>query len=334
MIGPITHISLCTGYGGLELGLHKALCNLKTIAYCDIELFSCINLMAKMEQGMLEPAPIWSNLKTFPWVDYKDRTDLLTGGFPCQPFSTSGRREADADPKHLWPFIVKGIQDLNYPSIVFFENVAGIASAKLKGKTWSDPENTSVLLHILRELERNGYYASAGIFSATEVGAVQERARYFIMGIHKDISSSRLKDIESMRLRNESYTTNDSISNSATESGDVLNTTQFKSIEAWPQPRGATSYVWEPPKLIDSATAAISDLSSFTTQRSDPTKTVELSSHLEHINTCDFDFAEASVLYTSLVDEGRMLGNGIVPAVSQKAFNVLYDRIINENNIN
>ena len=60
----ITHVSLCAGYGGIDLGLQRAVGNLRTIAFCEIEAFACANLVSKMEAGLLDPAPIWTNLKT------------------------------------------------------------------------------------------------------------------------------------------------------------------------------------------------------------------------------------------------------------------------------
>ena len=180
-------MSLCAGYGGIDLGLTAALTHTKTICYSEIEAYAIENLIAKMEANLLDPAPIWTDLKTLPWNMFVGKVDILSGGFPCQPFSAAGSRKADEDPRHLWPFIVKGIKELQYPPILFFENVAGILSAKLKSEGWSDPKGTPVLLHILRELERLGYYASAGIFSASEVGAPHQRKRVFIMGVNASL---------------------------------------------------------------------------------------------------------------------------------------------------
>ena len=105
----ITHIGLCAGYGGIEMGLHRVIRNMRTIALCEIEAFACANLVAKMEAGLLDAAPIWTNVKTFPWEEFCDRVDILSGGYPCQPFSAAGNRLGAEDPRHLWPYIANGI---------------------------------------------------------------------------------------------------------------------------------------------------------------------------------------------------------------------------------
>ena len=88
----ITHISLCSGYGGIDLGLRRVLPGLRTIAYAEIEAFACEVLLARMEGGQLDAAPIWSDLKTFPWSSFHGMVDILSGGYPCQPFSAAGKR--------------------------------------------------------------------------------------------------------------------------------------------------------------------------------------------------------------------------------------------------
>jgi len=181
---PITHISLCAGYGGIDIGLARAIPDLRTIAFSEIEAFACANLVSKMEAGLLDCAPIWTDLKTFPWDEFLGKVDIISGGFPCQPFSCAGKRNGDEDPRHLFPYILDGIRR-SRPSIVFLENVEGIISSKLNGEGWNDPAGTPVLLHVLRELERVGYKATAGVFSASEVGAPHQRKRVFIMAHRK-----------------------------------------------------------------------------------------------------------------------------------------------------
>jgi DNA (cytosine-5)-methyltransferase 1 len=126
----VTHIGLCAGYGGIEVGLKRAIPNLRSIALCEIEAFAIANLVSKMEAGLMDPAPIWPNLKTFPWAAFRDRVDIITGGYPCQGFSHAGLRKGKQDPRHLWPWIADGIRLLR-PRICFFENVEGHISLGL-----------------------------------------------------------------------------------------------------------------------------------------------------------------------------------------------------------
>jgi DNA (cytosine-5)-methyltransferase 1 len=186
----LTHISLCSGYGGIDLGLKRAIRDVRTVAYSEIGDFACANLVSKIEAGWLDNAPIWTDLKTFPWAEFRGKVDIISGGFPCQPFSAAGRKAGDEDERHLWPHIVRGIRELERPPIVFFENVEGILSSNLKGDDWSDPQGTPVLLHVFRELERLGYRTTAGVFSASEVGAPHQRKRIFILGVRADLSDA------------------------------------------------------------------------------------------------------------------------------------------------
>lgn len=183
-----THISLCAGYGGIDIGLKRAIGNVRTIAFSEIEAYATANLVAKIEAGLMDAAPIWSDLKTFPWKEFYGKVDILSGGFPCQPFSGAGRRAGDDDPRHLWPYIVRGIKQLGRPPIVFLENVEGILTSKLKSEGWSDPVGTPVLQHVFRELERLGYQPTAGVFSASEVGAPHQRKRVFILAISNELT--------------------------------------------------------------------------------------------------------------------------------------------------
>jgi DNA-cytosine methyltransferase len=207
------HISLCTGYGGIDLGLARVIKGLRAIAYCEIELYAIENLIDKMEKGIIPPAPIWSNLKTFPFKEFRGCVDILSGGFPCQPFSNAGRRNGDTDPRHLFPFIKQGIID-SRPAFVLLENVRGIISSKLQSDEWNDPKDTSVLLHVIRELERIGYECHWGIFSARETGLPHLRQRVFILGKRTDITNSRLKEFsEYFQDSAKEFTPNNSNSN-------------------------------------------------------------------------------------------------------------------------
>jgi DNA (cytosine-5)-methyltransferase 1 len=252
----LTHISLCAGYGGIDLGLSRAINAIRTVCFVEIEAFAIENLVSKVEAGLLDPAPIFTDLKKFPWELFANRVDVLSGGFPCQPFSAAGRRSGDDDPRHLWPYITDGIKRLGRPAIVFFENVEGIISSKLKSDDWSDPKGTSVLLHVLRELERLGYDAEAGVFSASEVGAPHQRKRVFIMGVRSDLGESGRALVSGLLERGRELR----VGNSESWDGSSplwgrepeLEGVQLplrESGTAYPAPRGAEQYPFEPPRV-------------------------------------------------------------------------------------
>ena len=159
-------LSLCSGYGGIERGLELAGFKHRVIAHVEIEAFAIAHLVEKMEKGRLHPAPIWSNLKTLPLDCFRGRVDVLTGGYPCQPFSAAGQRKGKDDPRHLWPYIFDIIQAIR-PIRCFFENVEGHVSLGLR--------------EVIEDLEILGYQTTWGIFSAREVGAPHHRKRVFIM---------------------------------------------------------------------------------------------------------------------------------------------------------
>ena len=167
------HISLCAGVGGIDLGLRSVLPNFRTVAMVERESFCIAHLVSKMEAGEMDPCPIYPDLLRFPWEWYRGCVDIVSGGIPCQPFSTAGSRKATKDPRHLWPYVKAGVSVLR-PSVCFFENVDGIASAK-------SPGYHSVLHNVLSDLEEMGYRTTAGQFSAEEVGAPHLRKRWFIL---------------------------------------------------------------------------------------------------------------------------------------------------------
>jgi site-specific DNA-cytosine methylase len=170
-----TVIAFCAGYGGIERGLDLAGLEHRVIAYVEIEAFAIANLVNKMEAGQLPPAPIYTDLKTFPAHLFRDRVDLITGGYPCQPFSAAGQRKGTDDPRHLWPYILDHIRSIR-PVQCFFENVEGHISLGLST--------------VISDLEEDGYRATWGIFSAREVGAPHQRKRVYILGNSEHYGSS------------------------------------------------------------------------------------------------------------------------------------------------
>jgi len=164
--GSLNVISFCSGYGGIERGLDLVGVNHRVLAYVEIESFAIANLANKMESGELDAAPIYTDLKTFPAHLFRGCVDLITGGYPCQPFSAAGRRRGEDDPRHLWPHIRRHVNAIE-PLQCFFENVEGHISLGLNS--------------VISDMEEDGYDSTWGIFSASEVGAPHQRKRVFIL---------------------------------------------------------------------------------------------------------------------------------------------------------
>jgi DNA (cytosine-5)-methyltransferase 1 len=166
----LTVISFCSGYGGIERGLDLAGVEHRVLAYVEIEAFAIANLVNKMENGLIPPAPIYTDLKTFPAHIFRGCVDIITGGYPCQPFSAAGKRLGTEDPRHLWPYILDHIKSIR-PVRCFFENVEGHISLGLR--------------EVIGDLEGAGYNPTWGIFSAAEVGAPHQRKRVYILADSK-----------------------------------------------------------------------------------------------------------------------------------------------------
>ena len=174
-----TVISFCSGYGGIERGLDLAGVEHRVLAYVEIEAFAIANLVAKMETGQLVPAPIFTDLKTFPAHLFRGCVDIITGGYPCQPFSAAGKRLGTEDPRHLWPYILDHIKAIR-PVRCLFENVEGHISLGLR--------------EVISDLEEDGYSATWGIFSAAEVGAPHQRKRVYILASSRDWDANGIDD--------------------------------------------------------------------------------------------------------------------------------------------
>lgn len=161
-------LAFCPGILGLERGLEKAIGKFRVAAYSEIEAFICANLIAGMEAGLLDPVPIWTDLKTFPAKQFHGKISGIIGGYPCQPFSNAGKQAGTDDPRHLFPYILSAIREIQ-PRFCFFENVRGHLKLGYDA--------------VYRSLRDAGYAVECGIYSAQEVGAPHRRERLFILAV-------------------------------------------------------------------------------------------------------------------------------------------------------
>jgi DNA (cytosine-5)-methyltransferase 1 len=161
-----TILSLFSGYGGLERGVAAAIGGARAVCMVEREAFAIANMVAQMEAGALAQAPIWTDVTTFDGGPWRGRVDILTGGPPCQPFSTAGKRKHTDDERWIWADVARIIGEVR-PGVVFLENVPGLRKRGL-----------SVML---RDLAAMGYDAGWGCFKASDAGAPHRRTRLFLL---------------------------------------------------------------------------------------------------------------------------------------------------------
>jgi DNA (cytosine-5)-methyltransferase 1 len=173
----LNELSLFTGAGGGLLGTHHLLGH-NIIGMVEIDDYCQRVLKQRQLDGLLPECPIFGNIRTF--IDsgccelYRGITDVISAGFPCQPFSVAGKGEAEHDDRNMWPETVEVIRRVG-PPIVFLENVPGLLSHEYA-------------LTIFRQLSENGYEALPPlILGADDVGAPHKRKRVWIVAYGSDV---------------------------------------------------------------------------------------------------------------------------------------------------
>lgn len=284
-------LSLCTGMRGLERGIERDIGPVRTVAYVEIEAFVIENLVRQMEQGVLAPAPVWSNLKTFPSEQLHGKIHGITGGYPCQPFSVAGGRKGTEDPRHLWPHIKRMVGAIR-PVWCFFENVPGHLTLGYR--------------EVRSDLEQLGYTVEEGIFSAEEVGAPHQRKRLFILAVdHTRINGQQPEHQVSARRNSTEYAGEGDMADSTEQrmegdwsEGKPITEVQtgeevsgcYGGRDRWPARPGEQQYEWEAPRIESSLGLTVNG----------------------------YNFRE---------DLLRMAGNGVVEQTAELAWITLWDKI-------
>lgn len=165
----MNELSLFTGAGGGLLGTH--LLGFKPVGYVEWNDYCQRVIAARIRDGIIPDAPIFGDIRTFISTGcaelYRGITDIITGGFPCQPFSTAGSQLGVDDPRNMWPATIECIR-LVRPTYAFMENVPGLLTSGYFGT-------------ILGDLAAAGYDCKWTILSACAFGAPHTRERLFML---------------------------------------------------------------------------------------------------------------------------------------------------------
>jgi len=212
----LQHLDLFSGIGGFSLGL-EATGGFETKAFCDIE---------KYPRQVLQKH--WPHVKQYEDIkelnyerlkaDGIDSIDIITGGYPCQPFSIAGRQKGEQDPRHLWPEYFRLVKELR-PTWVIGENVSG--HIKLGLDT------------VIEDLESEDYSVRPFSISASSIGANHQRERIWILAHSRRSQWPRAE----FRGENENETRKENANqferSSSTSEVDVANTNDERLQRQW-----------------------------------------------------------------------------------------------------
>ncbi len=184
-----TYASFFSGIGGLDLAVRLAVPDSRCVCYVEAEVPAAANLAARIEEGALDDAPVWSNVRTFDGKPWSGIVDGVVAGFPCPDYSVAGKRAGIAG-KHgqLWNDLFRCIGEIG-PDWVYLENVPGITvphpirrwrwdSDRREWQTYVLPAG---LWFVLADLASIGFDAEWTTVSAAQAGAPHKRDRIFIL---------------------------------------------------------------------------------------------------------------------------------------------------------
>jgi len=321
-------IEFCAGAGMLSEGVRRACGDLRVRAFVEIEAFAIANLAAKAEADEMDAAPVWTNVKTFPGREFHGKIRGVLAGYPCQPFSCAGKRRGAEDPRHLWPFIARAIDDIQ-PAWVFVENVGGHVKLGLR-------EVLADLVGLGYRVEGRGGQPTWGLFAAIETGAPQVRQRVFILA-HRDgarpqghawdgdreerwNAKGRPTGPGSLSRGGETDLAHRGIFPRGAErgrggaEGEMLLHPRWAEAPAgagecgpdgiWPAWRGEPQHPWEPPRILEPSMGG--DADGLAGGLGEPAHGARVCSR---------------------VDEIRLLGNGVVPHQAELAWRTLWSRV-------
>lgn len=184
----ITHASTFSGIGAPEVAAEML--GWENVFHCEINPFG-----RRVLDYYFPKAKSYDDITRTDFSEWRDRITVLTGGFPCQPFSYAGRRRGSEDDRYLWPFMLRCIEQVR-PRWFVGENVAGITTMAFPGEDVKVGEQTDlfgacddvyekheryVLDEICQSLERAGYSVQPMLIPACAVGAPHRRDRVFIV---------------------------------------------------------------------------------------------------------------------------------------------------------
>jgi DNA (cytosine-5)-methyltransferase 1 len=139
----------------------------RTVCAVELNPYRQAVLLARQADGFLDPFPIWDDVRTFDGRPWRGIVDVVTAGFPCQPFSVAGQRRGSDDERNGWPDTIRILREVG-PRFALLENVPGLLTHEY-GRT------------VFGDLAEAGFDASWCVLGADDAGAPHRRKRLWIL---------------------------------------------------------------------------------------------------------------------------------------------------------
>ena len=320
-------LSLFTGAGGGELAFQHLLTEFRTIGYVEIDEYCQKVIRQRIKDGLLDAAPIFGDIRLFIENGYarayQGMVDVITAGFPCQPFSVAGKQLAEKDNRNLWPETIKTIRTVK-PATIFLENIPGLLASEYA-------------LTIFRQLRENGYQTLPALkLGADDIGANHIRKRFWIVA---DSGGSGRQQIASGTHENEGKNEGrpekkayELECNGQRNRGEVL-AHSARIHQGWQKPRAERKRIRSCCESIDMANATEPGLSQPACREigsvREPERTSEGCKSGRRMSTPGRNWTTEPALgrvahgVANRVDRLKAIGNGQVPQVAATAWEIL-----------
>lgn len=301
-------LSLFTGAGGGILG--SKFLGWRTVGYVEFNDYCQRVIKQRITDGILENAPIFGDIRAFNSEgyaeSYKGMVDVVTGGFPCQPFSVAGKQLGADDPRNMWPETIRTIRTVQ-PRFAFLENVSGLLGSGYFGT-------------VIGDLSESGYDCRYRVLSAAEMGAPHKRDRLWI------VANSRRFSERGPQSRGDG----EGAHNQLAGRSEALPDTTIERLQERSSEKNQSARFSEQPERLCSK---VPDTNKFNDD-STRFRTSQISQHREtrvqHNSwwSTEPELGRVANGVANRVDRLKAVGNGQVPAVVRAAWRILSEGLV------